>query len=55
MTKKELQATMLLLAEVRGAIATLKWYGKDYDSPTIRTLGEGLEKSVEKYRKESKI
>ena len=55
MTKKELQATMLLLAEVRGAIATLKWYGKDYDSPTIITRGEGLEKSVEKYRKEAKI
>ena len=33
MTKKELQATLLLLAEVRGAIAALKWYGKDYDSP----------------------
>ena len=55
MTKKELQATMLLLAEVRGAIAELKWYGKDYDSTTIRTLSEGLEKSVEKYRKEAKI
>lgn len=55
MTKKELQATMLLLAEVRGAIAELKWYGKDYDSPTIRTLGEGLEKSIDKYRKETKI
>lgn len=51
MTKKELQATMLLLAEVRGAIATLKWYGKDYDSPTIRTLGEGLEKSIDKYER----
>ena len=25
------------------------------DSPTIRTLGEGLEKSVDKYRKEAKI
>lgn len=55
MTKKELQATMLLLAEVRGAIAALKWYGKDYNSPTIRTLGEGLEKSIDKYRKETKI
>lgn len=55
MTKKELQATMSLLAEIRGAIAELKWYGKDYDSPTIRTLGEGLEKSVDKYRKETKI
>lgn len=55
MTKKELQATMLLLAEVRGAIAELKWYGKDYNSPIIRTLSEGLEKSVDKYRKEAKI
>ena len=55
MTKKELQATMLLLAEVRGVIATLKWYGKEYDSPTIMTFGEGLEKSVDKYRKETKI
>lgn len=55
MTKKELQATMLLLTEVRGAIAALKWYGEDYDSPTMRTLGEGLEKSVDKYRKETKI
>lgn len=55
MTKKELQATMLLLVEVRSAIATLKWYGKYYDSPPIRTLSEGLEKSVEKYRKEAKI
>ena len=55
MTKKELQATMLLLAEVRGAIATLKWYEKEYDSPTIRTLSEGLVKSVDKYRKEAKI
>lgn len=55
MTKKELQATMLLLTEIRGAIVELKWYGKEYDSPTIRTLGEGLEKSVEKYRKEAKI
>ena len=55
MTKKELQATMNLLAAARGTIAELKWYGKDYDNSTILRAGESLEKAVDKFRKEAKI
>lgn len=55
MTKKELQATMTLLSAVRGTVAELKWYGKDYDTPTISSTGEALEKAVEKFRKETKL
>lgn len=55
MTKKELQATMTLLSAVRGAVAELKWYGKDYDAPTVSSTGEALEKAVEKFRKEAKL
>lgn len=55
MTKKEIQATVLFIAEVRGAVAALKGYGKDYESPTIKLLGDSLEKSVDNYIKEAKI
>lgn len=55
MTKKELQATMTLLSAVRGAVAELKWYGKDYGAPTVSSAGEALEGAVEKFRKEAKI
>lgn len=55
MTKKELQATINLLAIVRGTVSELKWYGKDYDAPTILSIGEALEKAVEKFRKEAKL
>lgn len=55
MTKKELQATMTLLSAVRGAVAELKWYGKDYDAPTVPSTVEALEKTVKKFRKEAKL
>lgn len=55
MARKELQAVMSLLGSVRGAVAELKWYGKDYDAPTVSSTGEALEKAVEKFRKEAKL
>lgn len=55
MTKKELQATVAFLGAVRGAVAELKWYGKDYNNSIMASLGESLEKAVTKFKKEAKI
>ena len=55
MTKKELQATIVLLSAVRSASAEVKSYCRDFDSRTLNSVVEDLDKAVKNFRKEAKV
>ena len=55
MTKKELQATMVLLSAVRLASTEVKSYCKDFDTRILSSVAEDLDKAVKNFRKEAKI
>lgn len=55
MTKKELHATMILLSSIRSTIEELKSYGRDYNVPSVGIIGQRLEESTQKFRKEAKL
>lgn len=55
MTKKELQATMVLLSAVRSASAEVKSYCRDFDSSTLMSVSEDLDRAVKEFRKGAKL
>lgn len=55
MTKKELQATMVLLSAVRSASAEIKSYCRDFDSSTLMGVSEELDNAVKTFKKEAKV
>jgi hypothetical protein len=55
MTKKELQATMVLISAVRSASAEIKSYCRDFDSSTLKSVSEDLDNAVKSFRKEAKL
>ena len=55
MTKKELQAVVVLLSSVRSASAEVKSYCRDFDSSTLKGVAEDLDEAVKNFRKEAKL
>lgn len=55
MTKKELQAVMVLLSSVRSASAEVKSYCRDFDSSTLMSVASDLDEAVKNFRKEAKL
>lgn len=55
MTKKELQAVMILLGAVRGAASEVDSYCSDYDSSELKPVAKDLREAASEFRKTVKI
>ena len=55
MTKKEIQATMLLISSVRCTISEIESYCRDFDSTILKSTASELKEALAKFRKEAKI
>lgn len=55
MTKKELQAVMILLSAARGAASEIDSYCSDFDSSELKSTAHDLREAVSEFRKTVKI
>lgn len=55
MTKKELQATMVLLSAIRSAASEIDYYSIDYDCKSLGSIADSLREAMKEFRKGAKL